>query len=327
MVTRSVFMRMFGYVLALAMVGCVMCSVVHAQAQPSQAAIERIELLRSQIKAAQDGHAGPAELGTLWLKLGNSYQDQVELAPAEDAFMHALRLLEAPGTESAYANALDGLGSVYLEMGRLSEAPPCLKKSLAIYETLQDHAHAAAVHDALAMIYLNQNQYREAEQESVKGLAELQWQATPNPEELSSAYLTHSYAVCYQGRCKEALADTSRAMEIVKGKLAANSIDVAAVWRARGLAEWKAGFPDEGEKSMGEALRIVRSRTDWPTLLRVSGEIGVLRQYAMLLKESHRKQDAKLIEAQIAAVEGDAPHPCSDCTVNAAAVGMGFLSH
>ncbi len=322
MVTRSVFMRMFGYVLALAMVGCVMCSVVHAQ---SQAATERIELLRSQIKAAEGGHAGPAEVGALWLKLGNRYQDQLELAPAEDAFVHALRLLEAPGTQAAYADALDGLGSVYMGMGRLSEAPACLKKSLAIYETMQDHAHAAAVHDALAMIFLNEKQFREAEDESVKGLAELQWLATPNLEELSSAYLTHSYAVCYQGRCKEALADTSRAMEIVKGKLAANSVDVAAVWRARGFAEWRAGFPDEGEKSMGEALRIVRSRTDWPTLLRVSGEVGVLRQYAGLLKESHRKQEAKLIEAQIAVVEGDAPHPCSDCTVNAAAVGMGFL--
>jgi tetratricopeptide (TPR) repeat protein len=324
MVTRRVSMRMFGFVVALAMVSCAMCSVVHAQ---SQAATERIELLRSQIKAAQDGHAGPAEVGTLWLKLGNSYQDQVDLAPAEDAFVHALRLLQTPGTERSYADALGGLGSVYMELGRLNEAGQCLKKSLAIYETLQDHAQAAAVHDALAMIFLDEKQFREAEDESAKGLAELQWLATPNAEELASAYLTHSYAVCYQGRCAEALKDTSRAMEIVKGKLAANSVDVAAVWRARGLAEWKTGFPAEGERSMEAALRIVHSRTDWPTLLRVSGEVGVLRQYAMLLKESHRNQEAKLIEAQIAVVEGDAPHPCSDCTVNAAAVGMGFVSH
>lgn len=325
MVTRRVCMRMFGFVLALAIVGCVMCSVVHAQAQPSQAATERIELLRSRIKAAQDRHAGPAEVGVLWLKLGNRYQDQLDLASAEDAFVHALRLLQALGTQAAYADALDGLGSVYMEMGRLSEAPACLKKSLAIYETLQDHARAAAVHDALAMIFLDEKQFREAEEESAKGLAELQWLAMPNVEELASAYLTHSYAVCYQGRCEEALKDTSRAMEIVKGKLAANSVDVAAVWRARGLAEWKAGFPAEGERSMEEALRIVHSRTDWPTLLRVSGEVGVLRQYAALLKESNRKQEAKQVEAQIALVEGDAPHPCSDCTVNAAAVGMGFL--
>jgi tetratricopeptide (TPR) repeat protein len=323
MVTRRVSMWMFGFFAALAMIGSVLCGVVHAQA--SQAAIERIELLRSQIKAAEAGHAGPAELGALWLKLGNRYQDQVDLAPAEDAFVHALRLLQTPDTQAAYADALDGLGSVYMELGRLSEAGTCLKKSLDIYETLQDHAHVAAIHDALAMIHLNQKEFREAENESAKGLAELQWLAAPNAEELASAYLTHSYAVCYQGRCQEALKDTSRAMEIVKGKLAANSVDVAAVWRARGLAEWKAGFPAEGERSMEEALRIVHSRTDWPTLLRVSGEVGVLRQYAELLKESHRKQEAKLIEAQIAVVEGDAPHPCSDCTVNAAAVGMGFM--
>lgn len=327
MVTRRVSMWMFGFFVALAMIGSVMCGVVHAQAQPSQAAIERIELLRSQIKAAEAGHAGPVELGALWSELGNRYQDQVDLAPAEDAFVHALRFLQTAGTQAAYANALDGLGSIYMEMGRLSEAPPCLKKSLAIYETLQDHTHAAAVHDALAMILLNQKQYGEAENESAKGLAELQWLATPDPEELASAYLTHSYAVCYQGRCQEALKDTSRAMEIVKGKLAANSVDVAAVWRARGLAEWKTGFTAEGERSMEEALRIVHSRRDLPTLLRVSGEVGVLRQYAMLLKESHRTQEAKLIEAQIAVVESDAPHPCNDCTVNAPAVGMGFLSH
>lgn len=325
MVTRRVSMWLFGFVVALAMLGSVMCDVVHAQTQLSQAAIERIELLRSQIKAAEAGHAAPAELGALWLKLGNRYQDQVDLPPAEDAFVRALRLLQAPGTQAVYADALAGLGSVYIELRRLSDAGICLKKSLDIYETLQDHAHVAAIHDALSMILLNQKQFSAAEKESAKGLAELQWLAAPNAEELASAYLTHSYAVCYQGRCQEASKDTNRAMEIVKGKLAANSMDVAAVWRARGFVEWKTGFPAEGERSMEEALRIVHSRTDWPILLRVSGEVGVLRQYAMLLKESHRSQEAKLIEAQIAVVESDAPHPCNDCTVSAPAVGMGFM--
>jgi len=319
-----------GLVLAVAMAAGLFLSGAQAWAQsspvqPAQTAAERIELLRNQIKAAEDGHAGQAEIGALWLKLGNRYQDLLDFAPAEDAFVRAARLLRGTETQAAYLDALDGLGSLYLATGREPEAEDAMRKVVGMYEAMGDSGHAADAEVTLALVLLFEKRYGESAIESGKAIQAFELLPQADASEPVSAYLSHSYALCYQGRAKEALGDTSRAMDLVKSNLPVNSTEVAATWLARGVMEWKSGFPDEGEKSIGEALRIVRSRGDWPPVLRVNGELGVLRQYAALLKDSHRKQDAKQIQLQIAQLQGELPPTCSSCTVNVAAVGLGLL--
>ena len=200
-----------------------------------------------------------------------------------------------------------------------------MRKVVGMYDASGDSAHAADAEVTLALVLLFEKRYGESAVESGKAIQAFELLPQSDASELVSAYISHSYALCYQGRAKEALGDTSRAMELVKAKLAENSAEVAATWLARGVVEWRSGFPNEGEKAIGEALRTVRSRVDWPPVLRVNGELGVLRQYAALLKDSHRKQDAKQIQLQIAQLQGELPPTCSSCTVNVAAVGLGLL--
>jgi tetratricopeptide (TPR) repeat protein len=292
------------------------------RSQMSQAGIERIEMLRGEIKNAESRHAGAAEVGVLWLQLANRYQNELEFTDAEDAFARALRLLRTGGPEALYANALDGMGSLYMSTGRLSEAGDYLHKALLAYEGIGDRAHVAVLHESTALQELLGRRYRKAEEESAEALTEMKSLGVPNASEMAAAYLTHSYAVCYEGRCGAALEDVDRAKELIEARLQPNSVDMAAMWETRGFAEVKLGRVDAGDEDMREAVRVLRSRTDLPRGVVVDLELGVMRQQDVLMKAAHRKAEEKQIEAEIGQLESERPVGCSGCTVSAAALGL-----
>ena len=316
------------YVLSSARTLCVLSVAgsiaASAPAQSAQAYIQRIEMLRTQIKTAEQQNAGAAEVGRLWLQLANRYQDLLEFPQAEDAFAHSLRVLGTPATQAVHADALAGMGSVYLETGRLNDAGEYLQKSLAIYSALGDQLHTATLHNTIALAQLNGHHYREAEAESAEGLTEMQSLAQPDPGELVAAYLTHSYAICGEGRCSEALSDVDRAMFVAQAHLRPDAIEMAAVWLARGFDQWKVGAPDDAVRAMDASLHLLRSRTDLPQPLQVNLQLGVMRQYDAFLKASRRKPEQKQMEAEMARLQAQQPAACNGCTVSVAALAPGL---
>jgi len=296
-----------------------------APAQMSQAAIERVEMLHSQIKSAEGQHAADAQLGALWLRLANVYEDQLQFAEAEGAFARSLRLLRTSGPQAAYADALDGMGSLYLDTGRLSEAGNYVKKSLALFESLGNRAATARLHETMALVLIFGHKFRESEMESAESIREGEAEARADKRELTAAYLTHGYAICYLGRCSAALEDTNRAMTISQAAFPANSMEMAGAWLARGFEFWKSGSPDEGARAMQQALKLVRSRTDLPRTLFVSEQLGVMREYDELLKATHRKPEAVQIESEIARLESEQRLACNGCTVSVATLMPGPL--
>jgi tetratricopeptide (TPR) repeat protein len=312
-----------GRIYALVIACCFGFGPAMALAQVFQSAVERTAMLRGQLKNAEDGHASTAELGRLWLRLGNQYQNELDFVPAEDAFARALRTLRDTEAHGEYADALDGMASVYVSTGRVNDSMGFLRSSLEVYESLGDRSHIAREHVTIALTDMFRKRYQEAETESAAGLSVLQLQDKPDVGELVAAYLTHAYALCYQGRCSAALEDVGRA-QIAAAKLPANSVEIAAVWLARGVDEWKMGEPDEGGRAMQEALRIARSRTDLPKAERVTLELGVMRQYDELLKASHREAEHRAMDAEMARLQSDAKVGCRGCTVSSAALAPGL---
>lgn len=297
---------------------------VSAQTQASPTSTTRVDALRGKIGSATDRHANAAELGTLWLRLGDEYQRRFELAQAEDAFTRSVALLRASANQQAYADSLDGLGSLYFETGRPAEAENCLRKALAIYETLGDRARTAALHETIAMGLVFEHRFREGEAESVEAIQELEAESQPDLVEMAAALVTHSYALCFQGRCKAALEDADRAMALAQRVLQAESTAIVAIWLARGFDLWKSGSVEEGGAAMREAIRIVNERTDLPHPLLVNSQLKVLRQYAAYLKATHqaahRKPEAALIEAEIRQLQSEQIAVCDRCTIDAAAL-------
>lgn len=289
---------------AVALTLYVVGSLCVMRAQSMQADLERIDSLRGQIKDGAGRHATDVQLGRLWLELANRYQRQLEFAEAEDALGQALRLLRT-GAAMEYADALGGMGSLYLATGRLSEAESESRKALDIYKGLGDGARIARLHETMAIALLIEQKFRDSEGESAEALRILRTQARPDLSEEVAEHLTHSYALCYQGRCRAALDENDEAMKMAQAVFAGNSMEMVGVWLARGFEEWNGGSPDKGEEAMREALTIVRGRTDLPQAIRVNSQMDVMRQYAACLKASHRKPEARLMELEIARLQKD----------------------
>jgi len=310
---------------ALVLVTGVLVVGAQGSAQASNIGSEPEEMLRGAIKAAEQGNHSSVEVGGLWLRLAVQYQKRLDLPAAEDAFTHSLRLLRTPESQSDYAEALGGLGSIYSQTGRLADAENCLRKAVVISQGTANRLYTARLRVTLAINLLSQQHFREAEAESAKGTQELKSLPDAAATEVVAAYLTHSSALCHLGQCIAALADVDRATELAKTDLPEASVDMAGIWLIRGYDEWESGSLQAAERSTLEALKMLRSLTGLarPTLM--MAELNVLRQYNGILKAAHRKPEAKQIAAQIAQLESEQKQVCGNCTVNAAALSAANL--
>src|SRR5260370_36720063 len=104
----------------------------------------RISELQKQIRTAEKVHANAEQLGTLWLYLAGVYQGELDQQSAEDPFVHALGVLHTTTETELYANALDGIATVYTATGRLDIAEKCLRQALKL-EDIQRGSAAEAV--------------------------------------------------------------------------------------------------------------------------------------------------------------------------------------
>jgi tetratricopeptide (TPR) repeat protein len=282
--------------------------------------LERVEALQAKIRSAVDQHANPEQVGTLWLSLAKRFLGYLELEKAEDAFARAIHLLRDTSLQTQYADSLDGIARVYLTLGRLGEARSFLTKSLETYAKLKAESNVASIHVALGIVQLASHKYREAEIESATALKIFESEASPDPAEISAAYLLHARAICGEGRCSSALDDILRARSAIASKSPENSIEMISIWMIKGQIQIQAGLQAEGEQAIDEGLRLLQSRTDLPHPVSVALELAILRVQASSLRAAHRKQEAKRTEDQIARIEAEQPATCRGCTVSAAAL-------
>ena len=87
-----------------------------ATATPAQSFVEdgRIHTLENSVRAATERHAGPEELGNLWRALAIYYQNELDVDKAEDAYIHAIRLLRDTQLKAQYAGSLHGVAQIYV---------------------------------------------------------------------------------------------------------------------------------------------------------------------------------------------------------------------
>ena len=103
--------------------------------QTTEERTARISELQKQIRAAENVHANAEQLGTLWLHLAGAYQGELDHQSAKDAFAHALGVLHTTTEKELYANALDGIATVYTAAGRLDIAERCLRQAFKLEDS------------------------------------------------------------------------------------------------------------------------------------------------------------------------------------------------
>lgn len=288
--------------------------------QADQVLHDRIAAIRQRIDTAASWHATDDQLGALWRQLANAHQDGRDIQRAEEAYTRSLKLLKASAQQRYFAAALDDLGSLYLETGRLKESESCRRKALAIFEESGDQAWQSRVHVSLAVISLEKRKFAESEEESAKALKSLKEQKEPDKDDLVSGLIVNSYAKCFQGRCDDGLRVAGQAMGLASATFAKDSLEVVTALMAVGFEGWKTGAQEDGERAMREALEIMHQKKNLPYATLVADQLKVFTSYTNYLKATHQKESAKQMENEIARLKGEQTPFCKNCTVNAVAL-------
>lgn len=301
---------------AVAVLGFVAPSV---QAQPVSATAAQVQILRAELQTAENHHAGDARVGHLWRLLGLAYESQLSQDAAADAYARALPLLRSSGKGCEYADALYGLGSVYVNKQQRAEGRKYMLAALEIYEKEKDLVKASSLHQTVGISWMFDDNLKEARAEFAASVADANAAPNGKPEPLVASYLLRAGAEYHTGDTTHGLEDIAAAQKAAaQFQLAPNSVEKIALSLAEGAALIRTGKLAEGDTLVKEALDQLSTRNDFSPELQQRTRIAILREYGSALTAAHRKHEAKAVEAQVAALASQLPHNCADCTVSLA---------
>jgi tetratricopeptide (TPR) repeat protein len=289
--------------------------VVLAQTPPSQVPLSQADIARDleTIHIGEQQHISTTQQAVMWRQLAIEYQLRTEFPKAEDAYFRALRLLKtAPSAGAEYAFTLDNLSSLYTVYGRLDDAESARKQSIKIRRKLGRAAENGESEVHLADIALLRRQYKKAEQLAQQGLQMMGSSSNSSRSGMLSGFITLTYARCSQGHCGQGLMNARQAVVFANEHFESESVAEGFAKEALGFAEWKSGAAQDAEKSMLQALQILRTKLS-PTDPRLA---GAMSQYQSYLTEAHRPAEAQEIHEQITNITRQTGIYCQGCTVS-----------
>ena len=242
--------------------------------------------------------------GQAWLKLAVLCQDAAQYRDSERAYHRAVALLK-PGNRSTFAEALDYMGTMYMETKRLAKAESVERRALAIREEEKDLRGIGVSHMHLAAVLLGKSELVSAESEAqmaVSLLAPLEahagLQTAATPEEKMTALIDLSLVRCARQACPDAVPTLKRALALAHGSYVADSVPVGMLDFLLGYALWKSGDLAAAGESMRSGTQELATRLGWghPTYIRA------LRQYEAFLIETGRTYEAEQVSIQIASL-------------------------
>ena len=291
-------------------VGAVWAQTPDAQIPSSQARIAQdLEVIR----IGEQQHLPPAKQAALWEQLALQYESATEFLKAEDAYLRALRLLKtAPSARAEYAFTLDNLSSFYMIYRRLDDAESARKQAIKVRQKLGNPAETGQSEVHLAAIALMRLQYKKAERLTLQGLQMMESSLNPPRAGVLSAFITLTFAQCSRGHCGEGLMNAKQAVAFANKNFESESLANGFALESLGFAEWKSGALQDGERTMLQALQILRATLS-PTDPRLA---GAMSQYRSYLIEAHRPAEAQEIDEQLTRITRQAGAYCQGCTVN-----------
>ena len=259
--------------------------------------------IREQEKAVET--APGKNDGEAWLKLAILRQDAALYSDSERAYKRAIALLK-PGDRATLADALDQMGTMYVECGQLSKAEPLERKGLAIREDEKDLLGIGLSHMHFAVLLLGERKpvLAEAEAEMAASLIAPEQEhaaarVVATPEEQMTALIDLSLARCAHQGCATAIPDLRRALGIAHTNYAENSIPVGFLDFLLGYALWKSGDGSSADGLMRKGTEELETQLGWghPTY------VQALKQYSMFLNQTAHPAEGEAIAAKAAQLE------------------------
>jgi len=269
-------------------------SAQHAPGSPLAAQIADQQMVTRNLPGNSDG--------TAWLKLAVLCQNAARYRDSEDAYRRAIALLRS-GDRATLADALDRMGTMYVECGAFARAWRLEQRALRMREGEKDASATGVSHAHLSALLLGKGNFARAEDEARMAVRLLvperdspAPQATSSPDDQMSALVNLSLAACARGACAGTVPDLRRALRIAHLNYPGNSIPVGFVDFLLGYALWKAGDEHSAGESMSNGTRELATQLGWghPMYVRV------MRQYGVFLAQTGHAGEANEIRSRIA---------------------------
>ena len=240
--------------------------------------------------------------GGAWWKLALEYQDAARFHEAEQAYRKAVELL-SQGDPLMLANAMDCMGTMYVQLGRYAEAESLERKALALREEQKDSLGVGLSWMHLAMLSLGKHENTDGEayaELAVERLVPETRESAATPEQKMTALTYLALARCAAHECKDATEPLNQAMTIAEGSYSEKSFPVSYIRFLQGYADWKRGNESGAAKLMKSGTEGMEAQLGWahPTF------VSAMRQYEGFLTKTRRNVEAAEVREKLSRFAG-----------------------
>jgi tetratricopeptide (TPR) repeat protein len=246
-------------------------------------------------RSAEPPQMPTVEAGRIWLRLGILYQDAGRYGQSEMAYEHAMRLLAiVPVSEPDLADAIDRLGTLYMETANLKGAEDMESKAMKMREAARLESELPQSWYHLATLYLREHQTERSRSFADRAFDAFSKDKSATPEDKIGALLVLSGSLCQSHRYSEAITYLRSGLELSNEFYGAEQLPTGLNTFLLGYAYWKSGDAVSANSLMQRGSEILRKTLGWhPTYL------SVLTQYAHFLRETHEQRAAHDVEWEI----------------------------
>ncbi|MBV9267891.1 MAG: tetratricopeptide repeat protein [Acidobacteriaceae bacterium] len=248
------------------------------------------------VSNAQSSTGSPVELGRLRVYLATLYEDAGLYDQSEKMFDGAIRSFKrSPMSSLDLAAAIDGLGTVYLDTGRLPDAERAELNALAIRESAGQKPELARSWLHLSTLYLRQRSAAKAKQYGVLAANEILSESNAFPEDKISALFALSLALGLSHEYTAAIDYSQNALDLLRQNFRPDDFPVGFGTFLLGYAQWKAGNLAAAGELMRQGSFVMGRQLGWWS----PGYRSVMAQYARFLRQTKEIQSAKSIEREL----------------------------
>jgi len=290
-------MRNAGILLGMMALGLALSGAANGQDAKPSAGANEIQKYEQLLEQASDRNNGGA-----WWKLAMLYQGAARFQDAERAYGKALELLKS-GDAVMLANAMDCMGTLYVQMGRYAEAENLERKALATRIDRKDSLGVGLSWMHLAMLSMGKHDRANAEmyaELAVERLVPEKGDGAATSEQKMTALTYLALARCSAHNCAGAMAPLKRAIPIAEASYAENSFPVSYVRFLEGYVDWRRGDDHAAAKLMKSGTEGMEAQLGWrhPTF------ITAMQQYEGFLVVTRRNFEAAEVHEKLARFAG-----------------------
>lgn len=296
------------------------CGPVFGQANAGTQLAKSIRMGESAVSSGEGRGNGMA-----WLRLAILYQDAARYEGAEKAFRKAMDLLKQQN-RARYADALDHMGTMYMERGKFAKAEPLERRALTVRQENNDLVGIGVSYMHLSLVAYGKHDLRGAETDAEMAVSLLAPEhaseasaAGATPEEKMSALIDIALIQCAQGECGSAPHNLERALELAGTDYSSKSVPIGFLHFLLGYVHTKNGDTRGGLTLMKTGIDEMKIPMGWghPTY------IAALKEYGAVLAATGHNDEAAEIEENVVRLARSSRSPGSSVALGA--FGMNAL--